>query len=172
MRCLISKKSNYLVISTLLVMLSACCSPGVKPGDANLFQAGCGVASGQYEEDLKEKQKLVDESDQENSTVKGRSLQLETMLVQRKSEHQSAQQELAALEKQNSAVSNTIHAMQVKTQKDQKLKEQYLQKLQLVKNEIETLKTKVSETPGDDYQAKFEELKREVETLRIIVLGQ
>lgn len=172
MMSLISEKSNYLVISALVMMLSACCSPGVKPGDANLFQAGCGVVSGQYEEDLDEKQKLVDESSQEASTEKGRSLQLETMLVQRKSDHKTALQELAALEEKNSTVSNTIHAMQTKTQQDQKLKKDYLQKLQQLKSDIETLKTQVSETPDDDYRVTIEELKREVETLRIIVLGQ
>ncbi len=168
----VARKYHYMSVAIVALTLSACCSPGVKPEDANLFQASCGVASGQYEEDLKDKQKQVNESSHENSTERGRSMQLETMLVTRQSEYEIAQQDLDSLKDENRILANKIDAMQAKTQKDQSLKKQYLSQLGQLNSDIEMLKTRVSEAPDENHLVELEALKREVETLRVIVLGQ
>lgn len=167
-----TKRLNYLILPVLGSVLTGCCSPGVKPGDANVFQAGCGVASGQYERGLDEKLEQLEDSLQANNTEQDRTLRRETILIGRKSTHKKAQNELAEVEGENRKLAESIQTMQVNTQSDRTLKQQYLQKLQRLNTDIEALKNKVSETPNDDYRVKIRELKSEVETLRLIVLGQ
>lgn len=167
-----TKRLNTLIIPVLVSVLTGCCSPGVKPGDANVFQAGCGVATGQYERGLDTKLEQVDESRRVNKTEKNQTLQRETMLISRKNTHKQSQNELAEIEDKNTRLAESIQTMQVQTKKDQALKEQYLQKLQQINLEIETLKNEVSDTNNEDYLTKIQALKNEVETLRIIVLGQ
>lgn len=172
MHNLTSQTLKVLVFAILVLILTGCCSPGVKPGDANLFQAGCGVTTGQYEEGLQEKQDQLHDSRKENTAAEGRIMQLETTLVSRKQQHKSAQDELIAIESNNQDLSRSINTMRDKTNKDRALKQKYMQKLQHLNDDIEALKNQTSKAPDEDYLNKIQALKQEVETLRIIVLGQ
>ena len=66
-------RTLFLVLVGLCVFLSACCSPGVKPEDANLFQASCGIASGDFDKQLEDDRKQAASSRQVLEDEKSKS---------------------------------------------------------------------------------------------------
>lgn len=156
----------------LLLFTYGCCSNDIKPGEANLFQAACGVSSGQYKEDLEASEKEAESTRQALQAEKATSEELEGDLKITKARHQKMQQDLIDLEFKNNDVSKQIASLKNESEKDKARNKQLTTQLENLNLDIDTLKRKLAETPDPSQDEELERLKQEVETLRMIVLEQ
>ncbi len=174
LRPIICKRAILGMISGFSVLLlQACCSPGVKPEDANIFQAACGVSSGQYQQDLEASEKEAAKSREEVNLEAERSRDLENELQTSQNRYQKAQMELNRLEQDNRTLERNIAAMKTASKKDKELKKQRFAELNRLNGEISQLKSSLEAEPENgQYIEQLNILKQEVETLRLIVLEQ
>ncbi|MCB1754515.1 MAG: hypothetical protein KDJ38_03275 [Gammaproteobacteria bacterium] len=169
------QKKNWqaVAVALMLAQLQACCSPDVKPGEANIFQAACGVSSGQYQQDLDKKQAEADRSRSELQAEQGRSDDLQDDLAVARFRRQQAETELLEMEQQNHLLEQEIRQMSATTEQDKQTRQQKLAELEKLNTEIAVLKANLRNEPDNpQYLDELDALKKEVETLRMIVLEQ
>ena len=154
------------------VLAAGCCSQNVRPGEANIFQAACGVSSGQYQRDVEEKQEEASSTRAELQEEQSRSLDLKGKLADTEERYLTMQQELDQLEANNLSLSRQIAALSQNTQEDRDKQVRLQKTLGKLNLDISTLKSKLAESPDVSDQSKLNKLKQEVETLRLIVLEQ
>ena len=99
-----------LIIVGLILTLSACCSPGVKPEDANIFQAACGVSSGQYQRDLDAAEAEAAASASEREATEQTSLQLEATAASKQKELELLQARLASVRAESEQLKRALDA--------------------------------------------------------------
>ena len=163
-----------LVLAGLCVFVSACCSPGVKPEDANIFQASCGIASGDFDKQLEGDKKQADSSRQALEEEKSKSQTLETDLVARKAEHGRLLTELDAMEKENRQIAEQIGKMQVNTVQAKQQQADQQAELVRIQGRLEALKQKASvgQDALHEYRSEASRLQQEIEVLRMIISAQ
>ena len=154
------------------LMTAGCCSQDVRPGEANIFRAACGVSSGQYKSDVEEKQQEASSSRTALQKEKKRSINLEGKLAVTEERYQVMQRDLNQLEADNLILSRQIATLSQDTQEDRNKQERLEKQLGQLNLEISALKSKLAESPDVADERKLQKLKQEVETLRLIVLEQ
>ncbi|MGI9302605.1 MAG: hypothetical protein ACR2RB_07855, partial [Gammaproteobacteria bacterium] len=78
----------------IVAIMSGCAAPGVKPEDANIFQAAGNLATGEFEEQLeRERLKLLD-AEQKLGQEKASNAALSDTLAKRKAERDMLLQKL------------------------------------------------------------------------------
>lgn len=168
---LLSIRVSAIALSCLA--LQACCSPDIKPDEANIFQAACGVSSGQYEDDLEKTRAEAQLSREQLKAEEDRSKDLQSDLKTTQFRHQRAEAELQAMEQQNQLVAQKIKSMSMATEKDKLSQKQKIDELQRLNADIAGLKANLQNEPDNpQHLEELEALKQEVETLRMIVMEQ
>lgn len=162
------------LIIALSLVVSACCTPGVKPEDANLFQAMCGLGSGDFEDQLESDQNQVALSRQELETEKAKSDTLSTTLEASKTELASLLKEIDQMQKENRRLETQISAMQTETAAAREEQARLQARLQTVEVQLAALKTRAAEEQHalEQYNAEKARLQREIELLRSIISSQ
>ena len=154
------------------VLTAGCCSQEVRPGEANIFQAACGVSSGQYKRDVEEKQQEASSTRKALQTEKRRSINLENKLADTEERYQVMQRDLEQLEADNLMLSRQIATLSQATQEDRDKQDRLETQLGQLNLDISALKSKLADSPDAADERKLQKLKQEVETLRLIVLEQ
>ncbi|MDO6460636.1 hypothetical protein Q4485_08005 [Granulosicoccaceae sp. 1_MG-2023] len=165
--------SPALSLPVLLLVLSGCCSPGVRPEQANLFQAACGISSGQYKADLQ----AAEAEAQRSAAAKDASAKENTRL---QLQAQDKQQQLSLMQARLEALRGETEALQrvleaesaAKAKQDAGIREKQ-QQLSDIRAALNRLQA--THDAGESSAADSEELqalRSEVATLRQIVLSQ
>lgn len=167
--------SGMLVLSLLFAsLLSSCCTPGVKPEDANVFQAACGLYSGDYEAQKKSRQADLEKSRSEMTRQRSESQQLATELSQAKQEKAALQERMERLSRDNQLLEMRISSLSEATSAEKREKAKRLEKLNRIKKELESVRTRFGQKKDsiETTIKEVERLEREVSTLRSIILSQ
>ena len=162
---------SYLAILGVL-FLSACCKPGIRPEDANIFQAACGITTGDFDRQVEAAQQNAKDSETMVATEKARSEELESELADRQEERQQLETELSKLIDSTIEIESQIKAIRTETEVDMLQRERRLKELTRINAEMEQLKSQQSKLTVDAFQRKIEALKQEIEVLRRISLEQ
>ncbi len=164
---------NRIIFIAILLSLSACSAPGVKPEDANLLEAAVNISSGEFDSQLSREQfKLKNSQDALNAEAdKNQSLnaQLQSLTVQKK----ALDRQLVVLQVENRKL--TQQANQTKAinslQKAERKKQVY--KIEKLNSSISKLKRKrVSAGGNTEYKTKITALQREINVLRKMISNQ
>ena len=164
---------NGALVLLLAGLLSSCCTPGVKPEDANVFQAACGLYSGDYEAQKKARQADVEKSRSEVANQQSESQQLESDLSQVKQEETALRERLGQLSVDNQLLETQISGLSEATAAEKRAKAKKLEKLNRIKKELEAVKMRFGQDQ-DTIEATAKEvdrLEREVSALRSIILS-
>ena len=164
-------QSKLLLLVSLCVLLSSCCSPGVRPEDANLFQAACGIASGEFDRQLENDRNQATSSQKVLEAEKSRSQTLKTDLDKRKAERDRLLIELDEMEKENRRIDAQIRNMRADSAKAKQERTRLQTELRKIQDQLEVLKLKASAEQDAFYQynAEVSRLKQEIATLRMII---
>ena len=167
-------RTQLLVSVSLCILVSSCCTPGVKPEDANLFQASCGIASGEFDRQLESDRNQADSSRQALEEEKSRSQTLKTDLVTRKAERDRLLKELDEMEKDNRRIEEQIGQMRADSVKAKQQRTDLQAELVRIQGQVEALKqkTSVEQDALHQYQSEASRLKQEIEILRMIISVQ
>ena len=167
-------QTQTLVLVSLCLLLTSCCTPGVRPEDANLFQAMCGLGTGEYEDQLENDQTQVTSSQQVLEAEKSRSQVLTSDLESSKAELEDLLIELDEMENEHRRIETQISAMQTNTEEARLERSQLQARLETIQNQLEALKTKASaeQNAFEQYNAEKTRLKQEIEVLRMIISSQ
>jgi chromosome segregation ATPase len=161
----------YMPIIAVLC-LSACCTPGIRPEDANIFQAACGISTGDFDRQVEAAQDEAQKSESMLETEKTRSQRLEGELAVRKQERQRLEYQLARLIESTSEYEAQILAIRTETDDDLRQRENWLEQIARINAEMEHLQSQQSKLSIELFQQKIEALKQEIEVLRRISLEQ
>ena len=167
-------QAQLLVLISICLLFSSCCTPGVRPEDANLFQAMCGLGTGEFEDQLENDQTQVTSSQQVLEAEKSRSQVLTSDLESSKAELEDLLTELDEMENENRRIETQISAMQTNTEEARLERSQLQARLDTIQNQLEALKTKASaeQNAFEQYNAEKTRLKQEIEVLRMIISSQ
>jgi chromosome segregation ATPase len=171
---IIRSHTQLLVLVGLCVFVTACCSPGVKPEDANLFQASCGIASGDFDKQLESDRNQAASSRQALEEEKSRTQTLKTDLEPRKAERDRLLTELNEMEIENRQIEAQIGKMRVDSAKARQQHTDLQAELVRIQGQLEALKQKASIEQDDlhQYHSEASRLKQEIEVLRMIISAQ
>jgi chromosome segregation ATPase len=164
-------QSQLLVLVSLCLFVSSCCSPGVRPEDANLFQASCGIASGEFDRQLENDRNQAASSQKVLEAEKSRSQTLKTNLDKRKAERDRLLTELDEMEKENRQIDAQIRNMRADSAKAKQERTRLQTELRKIQDQLEVLKLKASAEQDAFHQHHVEvsRLKQEIATLRMII---
>jgi chromosome segregation ATPase len=167
-------QAQLLVLISICLLFSSCCSPGVRPEDANLFQAMCGLSTGEFEDQLENDQNQAVSSRQALEAEKSKSDALSTGLETSKAELEQLLSELDQMEQENRRIEAQISAMRTDTEEASQEQEQLQAKLETIQDQLEVLKQKASveQNALEQYNAEKTRLKQEIEVLRMIISSQ
>lgn len=159
---------------SLCVMNSSCCKPGIKPENANLFQATCGIMTGDFDRQLNNEKQADILSKQKLDKEHSKSITLENKLNRKQTERNELLEALANLEKKNRELEYEINNIDVDSVKVEQERENRLSKLHEIQKEINDLRNKASteQLALDNYKTTLSGLKQKIETLRKIILAQ
>jgi chromosome segregation ATPase len=163
---------NFYIILLGMFLISGCCTPGIKPEDANIFQAVCGISSGDFDKQLEAAREDVQLSEKMLESENQRSMQLQTELAEKEREHARLERELDSLENSSKQIERQIKAIRAVTDGDNRRMNKRLAELEKIKAEMERLKLQQSSVTNEALQQKVNTLKREVEVLRRISIEQ
>ena len=167
-------RTQLLVLVGLCILVSSCCTPGVRPEDANLFQASCGIASGEFDRQLEDDRNQAASGRQVLEAEKSRSQNLEADLEKRKAELGRLLIELEAMEKENRLMEAQISRMRADTAKNRQERTSLQAELRAIQDQVEVLKHKASveQDSVDKYHSEMARIKKEIEVLRMIISAQ
>lgn len=167
-------QTQTLVLISICLLLTSCCTPGVRPEDANLFQAMCGLGTGEFEDQLENDQNQAASSRQALEAEKSKSDALSTGLETSKAELEQLLSELDQMEQENRRIEAQISAMQTNTEEASQEQEQLQAKLETIQDQLEVLKQKASveQKAFEQYNAEKARLKQEIDVLRMIISSQ
>lgn len=164
---------RLLVVAFVGLLLSSCCTPGVKPEDANLFQAMCGLSSGAFKEQTSKRQ---EEAASSKSAVQQEQQQAEVLrvnLVVVEQERAELHARLASIDQENKVLERQVAGLREGTAAEQQIKKKRQQEFLAIKQQIRQARQQYTpdQTATDGYAAEVEKLEREVKTLRAIILS-
>jgi Mg2+ and Co2+ transporter CorA len=167
-------RTQLLISVSLCILVSSCCTPGVKPEDANLFQASCGLASGEFDRQLESDRNRAASSRQVLDEEKSRSQTLKTDLLTRKAERDRLLTELDEMEDENRRIEAQIGHMRADSAKARQQRTDLQAELVRIQGQVEALKqkTSVEQDALHQYQSEASRLKQEIEILRMIISVQ
>lgn len=165
---------KFLLLTGTSFIVSSCCSPGIRPQDANLFQAACGLASGDFERQTESGKEAAVLSRHKLDEQQAKSVSLETDLENQKAERDGLLLELEELENQNRQLDAKVQIMREDSAQAQQERATKLRKLRKVRSRLAELKGKISieQTAFEQHHAEISRLKREIATLRMIISVQ
>ena len=171
---IIRSRIRILVLTSLCILVSACCSPGIKPEDANLFQASCGIASGEFEKQLESDKAQLASSQQNLEEEELTTQTLETDLESMKAERARLLIKLDKMEHENRQLEVKIGKMRADSENEKDQQANSRAELIKIQGELEALKQKaaVEQETLQQYHSEAARLQQEIEVLRMIISAQ
>lgn len=166
---------NRLLTIAVISSLSACSAPGVKPEDANLFEAATNISSGEFDSQLSRKKFKLRES---QGAVKQGNTQNQTLtkqLLTVKAQKQVLDKQLVILQNQNKALFHQANQTKAKNNEQQIKRNQQVSKIKTLNLTISKFKAKqrkVSISSNYEYKGKVDALKNEINVLRKMISNQ
>ncbi len=170
-----SKRRPWLLVwASTCILLSSCCTPGVRPEDANLFQASCGIVSGDFDRQLENDRKQATKSRRTFETEASRSRTLQTDLEAKKAERRRLLIELDDMEEDNRQLEAQIRKMRVDSSNVEEDRIRRLDELKRIQDKLEILRLKASveQDAFDQYHAEVSRLKQEIDVLKGLYSAQ
>jgi hypothetical protein len=168
------RKVALLFLLILCNLTASCCKPGIKPEDANLFQAACGLVTGDFHQQVEEDNEAANLSKQEVEKERSTTKMLESDLDIIQAERDRLLNELIKLENSNRELVSKINKLYTDSVNTQQKRASRLSKLAMIQSEIEILRKRIYQEQilQDSYQTELSRLKQQIETLRKIILSQ
>ena len=166
---------SRIVLYTIFVavlMVSGCCKPGIRPEEANIFQAACGITGGDFDKQLDAAHEEKRQSEANLKSEQKRVEQLQTKLADKQMEHARLLEELGVLEQSSRELEDKIKTIRTATEEDKILIGERLSELNEINSEMERLKLEQGRMTNDEFQRKLDSLRKEVEVLRRISIEQ
>lgn len=162
------------VACLLIAMIGGCASPGVRPGDANVFQAAGNLATGEFDKQLERDKLDLSSSEQQLEQEQATSTSLGVTLDSRRAEKEELERNLVLLGSKNDALENEIRSIEAATATRVKARNQQLARLAGIRKEIDKLAEQIAASAIDSeyYRIRIERLSREIEILRGVALNQ
>ena len=173
----ITMTSNFRTLPTLfcgVLFVSACCKPGIRPEDANLFQAFCGVTTGDFDKQLESDKYRAAASRQALDAERSKTEILQTDLETKKMQRDQLLKELRELETENQKMEAQISKMLTDSTISEQKHAGLEAELRRIQDKLADLKQKASveQEALDQYLSEKSQLKQEIETLRMIISAQ
>ena len=164
---------NRIIFIAILLSLSACSAPGVKPEDANLLEAAVNISSGEFDTQLsREKFKLKESQDALNAEAdKNQNLntQLQSLTVEKK----AFDRQLDILQAENRKLTQQANQTKALNSLQQAERKQQVYKIKKLNSSISKLKRKRASAGGNkEYKEKITALQREINVLRKMISNQ
>jgi hypothetical protein len=168
------RKVTLLFLLILCNLTASCCKVGIKPEDANLFQAACGMVTGDFHQQVEEDKEAANLSKQEVEKERSTTKMLESDLDIIQAERDRLLNELIKLENSNRELVSKINKLYTDSVNTQQERASRLSKLAMIQSEIETLRKRIYQEQilQDSYQTELSRLKQQIEILRKIILSQ
>lgn len=164
---------NIMVQAFILISVTACCTPGVKPEDANIFQAACGISSGEYERQSLALQIEAGASADSVSREQAANDSLMKISSDKQAQIRHLQAQLNMLNEENRQLQAEIDAMEASTQQQVTLKQKQQAQLDQVNSDLRILEARLAKGQADSLeQQEMERLQQEVATLRRVLISQ
>lgn len=167
-------RTQLLAVMSACMLFSSCCTPGVRPEDANLFQAMCGLSTGEFDDQLENDRNQVASSRETLEAEKSRSQDLTTDLETSKTELTTLLKEIDQMEQENRRMEAQISAMQTASAEAEQEQARLQGKLETIQDRLAALKQKaaVEQDAFEQYNAEKTRLKQEIEVLRMLISSQ
>jgi chromosome segregation ATPase len=166
---------NQLLIIIIISGLSACSAPGVKPKDANLFEAATNISSGEFDSQLSRKKFKLKKSQDVVNAENTQSQDLNKQLHSVKAQKQVLDKQLVTLQKQNKALfyqANQTRAINSAQQTKRNLQVAKIKKLNLSISDFKAKQRQASTSSNSEYKVKVDSLKNEINVLRKMISNQ
>ena len=174
MTIVIGNPARLLALVGLVMLVSACCSPGTRPEDANLFQASCGMASGDFDEQLKSDKAQAESSREALNAEQHTAQTLEADLESVKAERIRLLTELDEMAKESHQLEAQIADMQADSERAKNQQKALHADQERIEEELVILKQKASVEQDAylHYRTEAARLKQEIDVLRMIISAQ
>jgi len=164
---------NRIIFIAVLVSLSACSAPNVKPEDANLLEAAVNISSGEFDSQLsREKFKLKNSQDALNAEAdKNQNLnaQLQSLTVQKK----AFDRQLDVLQAENRRLTQQANQTKALNSLQKSERKQQVNKIKRLNSSISKIKRKRASAEGNkEYKTKITALQQEIKVLRKMISNQ
>lgn len=167
--------SNRLLIIAIASSISACTAPGVKPDDANLFEAATNISSGEFDNQLSRKRLELKSSQDAVNRENAKSQNLNKELNSVTAQKQALDKQLNTLQIQNNQLLQQANKTRAKNSIQQAKRNQQIEKIKQLNSSISNFKRKqhkVSSSSNIEYKSKVSSLKQEISVLRQMISNQ
>ncbi len=166
-------------ISVLIItgLLSSCTSLGVRPKDANLFEAIGNHNSGEFQRQTRRQLLVLNDSKRGVTKQRRETESLRATLKRSKEEKRLLVGNLNKLRVSNQLLEKQILAINVKNQAELSRKNSLVDKVLILNKKIDTLKKEImfkskSSLSSSAYEKKISVLKSQIRILRKLMLAQ
>jgi len=166
---------NRLLIFSVISGLSACSAPGVKPKDANLFEAATNISSGEFDSQLSRKKFKLKNSQNAITKENTQNQALNKQLDSVKAQKQVLDKQLLVLQSQNKSLfyqANQTRDINSAQQTKRNLQIEKINKLNVSISNFKANQRKASSSSNKAYKVKVDSLKREIDVLRKMINNQ
>ena len=169
-----NSQTKLLALAGIPMFVTSCCTPGIRPEDANLFQASCALATGDFERQLENDKSKAAATQKTLETETNKADALETDLRATKAERDRLLQELHEMEKENQRIEAQITRLRAESKITDQKRAGLNAELRRIQGEVEVLKQKAAIEQGAfvEYMSEKARLKQDIETLRMIISAQ
>lgn len=166
-----------ILVLTITGLLSSCTSLGVRPKDANLFEAIGNHNSGEFQRQTRRQLLVLNDSKRSVTKQRRETASLRAALERSKEEKRLLVSNLNKLRVSNKLLENQILAIKVKNLAELSRKNSLVDKVFILNKKINTLKKEVvskseSSLSSSAYEKKISVLKGQIRILRKLMLAQ
>ena len=164
--------NTFSLFIALLSTLSACSAPGVPAKDSNLFDAMINNSSGDSDNQQKIAEMKREQSRKELQQTLEKSKNLEQQLASTKHNKQQLDQQLIAIQQENTALETAIQNQKAQSKHQQATKQRRLAKIRQINASISKLKKTKRTLATPRYNKELLQLQKEVTILRQVMANQ
>lgn len=169
------------LLTSLSLYLASCSASGVKAKDANLFQAGANIYTGEFDRQLKDTKTREAQSRKDLTLALTTNENLALDLESAKAEKRQLDQQVSQLQQENIALEQSITSKRSANKEQETAKQQHLAKVKKINASIAKLKkikpkTKITvitqKRDNANYNKQVIALRNEIAILRRISKNQ
>lgn len=167
-------KKNIFVLTLLPIFAFSCSAPGVKPKDANFFEAAGNIRTGEFERQYQARQLNLLDTKNTLKSNKNQSRQLNMNLAIASAEKNQLDTDIKNLENKNKKLRKDINRELKANRINKKKNTSLTKKLNAINNKIVKTKEKLKKgiINNSQYKKESKEINKQIVALRTILLNQ
>jgi len=158
-------KYTVLFFSLSLFALHGCASPGVGPENANVFQAGGNLATGEFERQTNRKRLNVLQSRDELAQEQARFQALRNTSASLQRQRQQLDREYWLITQKNTQLERSIQSIKVKNSRDKRKQRAAQKRLRKIKQQTKIVKSQSTNVSTKEYKKKIAMLNSDIRAL-------